>query len=54
MPMPATSPAVVLPENVSTQPGKTVDDEISNIDRDLQNISEDSLNEGLSDADLGL
>ena len=47
-------PATTLPETVSTQPGATVEDEITNIDKDLQSIDDGMLNEGLSDADLGL
>lgn len=43
-----------LPESVSTQPGVTADEEIKNIDKDLQAIDDSALEEGLSDADLGL
>ncbi|MFA7209067.1 MAG: hypothetical protein WC120_02160 [Parcubacteria group bacterium] len=50
----ADNSAAVLPESVSTQPGVTVDDEIQNIDKDMQAIDDSTLEEGLSDADLGV
>ncbi|MDO8241036.1 MAG: hypothetical protein Q7T51_03600 [Candidatus Moranbacteria bacterium] len=46
--------AVVLPEAVVTKPGETADDEVKNIEKDLQSIDDVSLNQGLSDDDLGL
>lgn len=47
----ATAP---LPESVSVQPGATVDEEVGNIEKDLQSVDDNSLNQGLSDAELGL
>ncbi|MDZ4384867.1 MAG: hypothetical protein U0944_00430 [Candidatus Moranbacteria bacterium] len=50
----ADDSAAVLPESVSTQPGVTVDEEIQNIDKDMQAIDDSTLEDGLSDADLGV
>ena len=43
-----------LPANVTKEPGANVDAEVKNIDKDLQAIDDNSLNQGLSDKDLGL
>lgn len=48
------TPKAELPTAVSAQPGKTADEEIKNIDNDLKAIDDNSLNQGLSDKDLGL
>lgn len=49
-----TPSEIALPNTVSTQPGATVDAEVKNIDNDLKAMDDSSLNQGLSDKDLGV
>jgi len=45
---------VAFSTTVSTQPGATADEEISNIDKDLQAMDASNSQDSLSDKDLGL